>query len=319
MSYKFPKIASQPAPRERSITLLQSDFDREIARARSASQAPPPRQHSQPPAKRAKSSAKPAKKSKTSAPAGPSKPPQVPKKRPQAAILLCGNIANVLKLDQKENERYLREQFVNKTKKWDVTFVTCSVVGANSGQDYNDALNAVKRIKKKMPTLMLVLFPQDNAIDGFMTFAKGVMELLTPASVIGVLGATVVDIMGCTDDEINKWQAAQSVLFQNFMNLKLVNTVHLRRVDKHPKFSPNLLLYDFLFKRASRNPGEYPSDGSGETPKLYMDRLVRRCLPYAMEPSDVMVSTVKPGVLNFGSLVDEQQFDDKSSDEAASK
>ena len=209
--------------------------------------------------------------------------------------MLCGRIANVLQLDQKENERYLREQFVNKVKKWDVTFVTCSVTGANSGQDYNDALNAVKRIKKKMPTLMLVLFPQDNAIDGFMTFAKGAVELLAPASVIGVLGATVVDIMGCTDEEINKWQAAQSVLFTNFMNLKLVNTVHLS------------------------NPGEYPSDGSGESAKLYMDRLVRRCMPYVMEPADVMVSTVKPGVLNFGSLADEQQFDEKSSDETASK
>ena len=103
------------------------------------------------------------------------------------------------------------------------------------------------------------------------------------------------------------------------MNLKLINTVHLRRVDKHPKFTPNLLLYDFLFKRASRNPGEYPSDGTGESAKLYMDRLVRRCKPYVMEPADVMVSTVKPGALNFGSLADEQQFDEKSSDETASK
>ena len=193
VSCKFPKIASQSGPRERTITLTQYDYDQQIARARSASQAPPPRQHSQPPAKRAKSS-KPAKKSKTNAPAGPSKPPQVPKKRPQAAILLCGKITDVLQLDQKENERYLREQFVGSIKKWDVTFVTLLVTGENSGQDYNDALNSIKRIKKKMPTLMLVLFPQDSAIDGFMSFAKGAMELLSPASVIGVLGASSSDV-----------------------------------------------------------------------------------------------------------------------------
>ena len=79
-----------------------------------------------------------------------------------------------------------------------------------------------------------------------------------------------------------------------------------------------MLLYDFICKRASRNPGKYPSDGSGESPKLYMDRLVRSCMPYVMEPADVMVSTVKPGALNFGSLADEKQFDEKSSDETAS-
>ena len=87
----------------------------------------------------------------------------------------------------------------------------------------------------------------------------------------------------------------------------------------HPIFTPNLLLYDFLIKRASRNPDEYPSDGSGSSSKLYMDRLVRRCKPYVKDPADVMVSTVKPGELNFGSLADEKQFDEKSSDETASK
>ena len=80
----------------------------------------------------------------------------------------------------------------------------------------------------------------------------------------------------------------------SFMNLKLVNTVHIS------------------------NPDEYPSDGSGKTAKLYLDRLVRRCRPYVKEPADVMVSTVKPGALNFGSLADEKQFDEKSSDETAS-
>ena len=152
-----------------------------------------------------------------------------------------------------------------------------------------------------------------------MTFAKGAMKLLSPASVIGVLGASSVDIREATVDYATKFQAVQVVIFTNYMNLRLVNVVHLRRVDIHPKFTPNLLVYCFLSERVSRNPGEHPTDGSGETAKLYLDRLVRRCKPYVMDPTEVMVSTVKPGELNFGSLADEKQFDDKSSDEAASK
>ena len=103
------------------------------------------------------------------------------------------------------------------------------------------------------------------------------------------------------------------------MNLALVNTVHLRRVDICQKFTLNLFLYSFLSKRVSCNPDEYPTDGSGATAKLYMDRLVRRTRAYVKDPADVMVSTVKPGALNFGSLADEKQFDEKSSDEATSK
>ena len=135
---------------------------------------------------------------------------------------------------------------------------------------------------------MLVLFPQDSAIDGFMSFAKGAMELLSPASVIGVLGALSSDVREATVDEANKFQAAQVVIFTNYMNLGLVNTVHLRRVDIHPKFTPNLLLYPFLSKRVSCNPDEYPTDGSGDSPKLYMDRLVRRTRAYVKDPTDVI-------------------------------
>ena len=209
--------------------------------------------------------------------------------------MLCGKITDVLQLDQKANERYLREQFVGSIKKWDVTFVTLLVTGENSGQDYNDALNSIKRIKKKMPTLMLVLFPQDSAIDGFMSFAKGAMQLLSPASVIVVLGASSSDVREANAEEAAKFQAAQVVIFTNYMNLALVNTVHLRRVDIHPNFTPNLPFYRFLSKRVSCNPDEYPTDGSGATAKLYMDRLVRRCRSYVKDPADMMVSTVKLG------------------------
>ena len=204
--------------------------------------------------------------------------------------MVFGAIHDVLKLETAENEMYLAEQFQKQYKNWNFHII-CSKISAPEHYDLviDDLKDRV--VGAGVPVIAVYYYPQDLDVAGFKNFVEKVNKLIIPHMVIGVLPCTDHNILGLSDEEALKLNAASLGIFKIFMEFRKINVINLA------------------------HPNEFNKVGDA---RFYIDRLFRRSQKFFPEPKAVApVNMIKEGILTPANAVTNARFPSKKAHEAA--